>query len=84
MTLEVLKALAVILEFCMNQDSCKTCPMAQFCGKMPCEWYSDFFSAKCRGSRLESNFRTGQVYRNKKPKWLNLLTLENQMQWEEL
>lgn len=29
MTLEVLKALAVILEFCMNQDSCKTCPMAQ-------------------------------------------------------
>lgn len=27
MTLEVLKALAVILEFCMNQDSCKTCPM---------------------------------------------------------
>nr|DAR80307.1 MAG TPA: hypothetical protein [Caudoviricetes sp.]DAV01788.1 MAG TPA: hypothetical protein [Caudoviricetes sp.] len=28
MTLEVL---AVILEFCMNQDSCKNCPMAQFC-----------------------------------------------------
>ncbi len=27
MTLEVLKALAVILEFCMNQDSCKTCPV---------------------------------------------------------
>lgn len=38
MTLEVLKALAVILEFCMNQDPCKTSPMAQFCGKMPCEW----------------------------------------------
>lgn len=37
MTLEVLKALAVILEFCMNQDSCKNCPMAQFCQKMPCE-----------------------------------------------
>lgn len=34
MTLEVLKALAVILEFCLNQDSCKNCPMAQ----MPCEW----------------------------------------------
>lgn len=29
MTLEVLKALAVILEFCLNQDSCKNCPMAQ-------------------------------------------------------
>lgn len=34
MTLEVLKALAVILEFCLNQDSCKN----QFCQKMPCEW----------------------------------------------
>ena len=30
MTLEVLKALAVILEFCMNQDSCKNCLMAQW------------------------------------------------------
>lgn len=38
MTLEVLKALAVILEFCLNQDSCKNYPMAQFCQKMPCEW----------------------------------------------
>lgn len=38
MTLEVLKALVVILEFCMNQDSCKNRPMAQFCQKMPCEW----------------------------------------------
>ena len=35
MTLEVL---AIILEFYMNQDSCKNCPMAQFCQKMPCEW----------------------------------------------
>lgn len=43
MTLEVLKALVVILEFCMNQDSCKNCPMAQchvngnliLFGKMP-------------------------------------------------
>lgn len=34
MTLEVLKALAVILD----QDSCKNCPMSQFCQKMPCEW----------------------------------------------
>lgn len=33
---------------------------------------------------LESNFRTGQVTRNKKAKWLNLLTLENWTQWEEL
>lgn len=43
MTLEVLKALAVILEFCMNQDSCKNCPMSQFCGKMPSEWQFDSF-----------------------------------------
>ena len=43
MTLEVLKALAVILEFCMNQDSCKNCPMAQFCQKMPCEWQFNSF-----------------------------------------
>lgn len=34
--------------------------------------------------RLESNFRTGQITRNKKAKWLNLLTLENWTQWEEL
>lgn len=38
MTLEVLKALVVILEFCLNQDSRKNCPMSQFCQKMPCEW----------------------------------------------
>lgn len=31
MTLEVLKALAVILEFCMNQDSCKNWAIGQFC-----------------------------------------------------
>ena len=35
MTLEVL---AVILEFCMNQDSCKNWAIGQFCQKMPCEW----------------------------------------------
>lgn len=38
MTLEVLKALTVIFEFCAKQDSCKSCMMAQFCGKMPCDW----------------------------------------------
>lgn len=38
MTLDVLKALAIILEFCLEQDSCKDCPMRDFCGKMPCEW----------------------------------------------
>lgn len=38
MTLEVLNALAVILKFCEKQDSCEKCLLAQFCGKMPCEW----------------------------------------------
>lgn len=38
MTLDVLKALAIILEFCLEQDSCKNCSMRVFCGKMPCEW----------------------------------------------
>ena len=38
MTLDVLKALAIILEFCLEQDSCKDCLMRDFCGKMPCEW----------------------------------------------
>ncbi len=38
MTIELLKALQTILEVCLKQDSCKNCPMAQQCGKMPCEW----------------------------------------------
>lgn len=38
MTVEVLKALATLLENCQEQDSCKLCSMAGFCGKMPCEW----------------------------------------------
>lgn len=38
MTVELLKALVVILEACQKQDSCKNCPLADFCQKMPCEW----------------------------------------------
>lgn len=38
MTVELLKALTVILESCLEQDSCKDCPLARFCQKMPCEW----------------------------------------------
>lgn len=33
---------------------------------------------------LESNFRIGQVTRNKKAKWPNLFTLANWMRWVEL
>lgn len=38
MTVELLEALAKILETCLEQDSCKDCPMSQFCEKMPCDW----------------------------------------------
>lgn len=38
MSVELLKALALILETCYDQDSCKECPLRQFCDKMPCEW----------------------------------------------
>lgn len=38
MTLEVLKALVVIADFCYKQNNCKTCPLKDLCAKMPCEW----------------------------------------------
>lgn len=31
MTLELLKALATIMETCIYQDSCAKCPIARFC-----------------------------------------------------
>lgn len=38
MTEELLQALLVILQYCLQQNSCEKCPMAQYCDKMPCEW----------------------------------------------
>lgn len=38
MTYELLKALAVIIEYCLKQDNCKVYVMRDFCSKMPCEW----------------------------------------------
>lgn len=38
MPVEVLKALLVLLRYCLEQDNCKTCPMRDYCGKMPCEF----------------------------------------------
>ena len=59
MTLEVLKALAVILEFCMNQDSCKNCPMSRSVEK--CHLNGNLIPFdKVDGSRLESIFRTAR------------------------
>lgn len=38
MTPEVLRALAVIAEFCLAQNNCGNCPLRDKCSKMPCEW----------------------------------------------
>ena len=38
MTLEVFQALLLINRYCLEQDSCKTCPIKELCGKRPCEW----------------------------------------------
>lgn len=38
MSAELLQALAIILETCYAQDNCSTCPMKEFCSKMPCDW----------------------------------------------
>lgn len=64
MTLEVLKALAVILEFCLNQDSCKSCPMAQFCQKMPCGMVMFLPIVKIGDSRAGVVFRTHLGHQN--------------------
>lgn len=37
MPVEVLKALETLAHFCLEQDSCKDCPMREACEKMPCE-----------------------------------------------
>lgn len=38
MTVELLKALLIILRFCYQQDNCKKCPLRDLCAKMPCDW----------------------------------------------
>ena len=37
MTLEVLRALFTLVRFCEKQENCKSCPMKEICGRMPCE-----------------------------------------------
>ena len=64
MTLEVLKALAVILEFCLNQDSCKNCPMAQFCQKMPSSGNYSLRLLQIGDSRDGVVFRTNLGHQN--------------------
>lgn len=36
--LEVFRALILVQDFCIQQENCKTCPMKNICGKIPCEW----------------------------------------------
>lgn len=76
MTLEVLKALAVILEFCLNQDSCKNCPMAQFCQKViiPSDCYKSAIPV------MESFFARTQVTRIYLSKCKKLLSQGNWIQ----
>lgn len=38
MTIEVLRALVLLADFCYEQADCRTCPMRDYCRKMPCEW----------------------------------------------
>lgn len=38
MTVELLKAILLIVKFCESQNNCKTCPIKDMCGKMPSEW----------------------------------------------
>lgn len=34
---EVSKALQVLAQFCIEQDSCSDCPIKEMCGKQPSE-----------------------------------------------
>lgn len=34
----VLEALQELADYCLQQDSCSTCPMKEFCGKIPSEY----------------------------------------------
>lgn len=81
MTLEVLKALAVILEFCLNQDSCKNCPMSQFCQKNALRVVN--VPSDCSKSAIpvmESFFARAQVTRIYLSKCKKLLSQGNQIQ----
>lgn len=35
---KVLEALQVLSIYCLEQDSCSTCPMRDYCGKLPSEY----------------------------------------------
>ena len=38
MPIELVGALILIAKFCVSYENCATCPLKNFCGKMPSEW----------------------------------------------
>ena len=38
MSIELVKALLLLAKVCASSTGCDTCPMKDFCGKMPSEW----------------------------------------------
>lgn len=38
MTVEIMRALVMLADLCLEQNNCKDCPLRDVCGKMPCEW----------------------------------------------
>ena len=87
MTLEVLKALVVILEFCLNQDSCKNCPMSYVSVLPENALRVVNVPSDCSKSAIpvmESFFARAQVTRIYLSKCKKLLSLANQIQVVEL
>ena len=85
MTLEVLKALAVILEFCLNQDSCKKLSYVSVLPENALRVVN--VPSDCSKSAIpvmESFFARAQVTRIYLSKCKKLLSLANQIQVVEL
>ena len=38
MSLELARALLTIVKYCASCDDCASCPLRDFCGKIPLEW----------------------------------------------
>lgn len=38
MSIDLLRALLVIAQFCLKSDGCEDCLLKGFCGKLPREW----------------------------------------------
>ena len=38
MSLELVKALLIIVKICVANDDCRKCALKEFCGKLPSEW----------------------------------------------